>query len=155
MKHVVIRTAVLHEIELLEDLQRAASLANPGDREALLAHPEAIELPPAQVADGDVFVAESAGRIVGFAALLAREDGDAQLDGLFVHPARWRSGFGRALVDHCAGVALARGATLLHVIGNPHAEGFYRACGFVSLGTAQTQFGPGLLMRRALLQSRA
>ena len=29
----------------------------------------------------------------------------------------------------------ARGATVLHVIGNPHAQGFYLACGFTLTGT--------------------
>jgi N-acetylglutamate synthase-like GNAT family acetyltransferase len=147
---VTIRPARSEEQAALEALQRRASLANPNDREALLAHPDAIEVPPAQLAGEHVFVAERAGVIVGFAAVLPREDEGAELDALFVEPDLWKGGIGRALVDHCAGIARARGATFLHVIGNPHAQGFYAACGFQTVGTIATRFGPGLSMRRGL-----
>lgn len=147
---VTIRPARPDEQAALEALQRRASLANPNDREALLAHPDAIELPVAQLAGGHVFVAERDGVIVGFAAVLPREDEGAELDALFVEPALWKGAIGRALVDHCADVARARGATFLHVIGNPHAEGFYAACGFEAVGTVATRFGSGLSMRRGL-----
>jgi N-acetylglutamate synthase-like GNAT family acetyltransferase len=146
----VIRRAEPSEQKQLEDLQRRASLNNPGDREALLAHPDAIELPIAQIAAGDVFVLESAGTVAGFAALQSRPDGDAELDALFVDPPMQRRGFGRLLVEHCAQAAHARGSHSLHVIGNPHAEHFYLAAGFLTIGTSQTRFGIGLLMRRPL-----
>ena len=54
------------------------------------------------------------------------------------------------LVDKIADVARERSATFLHVIGNPHAEGFYLSCGFRVTGTIETQFGAGLAMQRAL-----
>jgi N-acetylglutamate synthase-like GNAT family acetyltransferase len=146
----VIRVAVASEQKSLEELQWRASLGNPGDREALLAHPDAIELPLEQIAAGDVFVLESAGTIAGFAALRSRPNGDADLDALFVDPPMQRRGFGRRLVKHCAQAAHARGLRALYVVGNPHAEHFYLACGFLSVGTSQTRFGPALLMRRPL-----
>ncbi len=55
------RLAVPSEQRLLEDLQRRASLNNAGDREALLAHPDAIALP-----------LEQPTRVVGHTARLAR-----------------------------------------------------------------------------------
>lgn len=148
---VIVRPAVVSEREQLEALQRRASLNNPEDREALLAHPDAIELPLEQIRAGSVYVAEVAGSIRGFAAILPREDGDSELDALFVEPDAWRRGIGRELVEHCAAAARAAGAELLHVVGNPHAEGFYRACGFEIIGSRQTRFGMGLLMKRLLL----
>jgi predicted N-acetyltransferase YhbS len=54
------------------------------------------------------------------------------------------------LIHHCADVARGRGSAALHVVGNPHAEAFYRSCGFELVGTEQTRFGPGLLMRKGL-----
>jgi GNAT superfamily N-acetyltransferase len=72
------------------------------------------------------------------------------LDALFVEPHLWKSGIGRRLVEHVAGVARVRAAGFLHVIGNPHAEGFYVSCGFLVTGTVETRFGVGLLMRRPL-----
>lgn len=145
---VITRAARPDEREALEALQRRASLNNPGDRDALLAHPDAIVLPAEQIAQGDVIVAELDGAVAGFAAVLAREDGEAELDGLFVEPDRWRAGIGRVLVEASCALALQRGSRWLHVIGNLHAEGFYQRCGFVTLGTVHTRFAPALAMRR-------
>jgi hypothetical protein len=109
-----IRPAQTDEQGMLESLQRRASLSNPGDRDVLLANPDAIALPIEQIAEGCVFVAEREGTVVGFAAVIQRLDG------------------------------------VLHVIGNPHAEGFYMSCGFRVTGTVETQFGIGLAMSKAL-----
>ncbi len=135
---------------MLESLQRRASLNNPGDRDAILANPDAINVPPEQIADGCVFVAERDGVVAGFAAVVPRPDGEAELDALFVEPHLWRHGIGRTLVDHMAEVAHARAASFLYVIGNPHAEGFYLSCGFSVTGRTETRFGVGLTMRRPL-----
>ena len=145
---MTIRCAVVSEQKILEDLQMRASLTNADDRDVLLAHPDAIEVPRVQIAAGSVFVAESDGSIAGFAALLPRSDGDAELDALFVEPAMRLRGIARSLVVHCCEVARAGGAAFLHVVGNPHAQDFYVACGFHSTGMAETRFGPGLLMRK-------
>jgi GNAT superfamily N-acetyltransferase len=150
MRQVNIRTALASEQRALEALQWRASLNNPGDREALLANPDAIELPLPQIEAGGVFVAEVGGTLQGFAAILPREDGESELDALFVEPESWRQGVGRALVEHCCLAASSTGSVSLHVIGNPHAEGFYTLCGFRVLGTKQMQFGVGLLMKRGL-----
>ena len=150
MRQINVRIAITSEQDALEALQRRASLNNPGDREALLAHPEAIELPLRQMEAGGVFVAEVDGAVAGFAAILPREDGDSELDALFVEPEVWRQGVGRALVEHCCDAARSAGAASLHVVGNPHAEGFYKLCGFSVIGTKQMQLGVGLLMKRGL-----
>jgi GNAT superfamily N-acetyltransferase len=145
-----IRLAVASERGELEALQWRSSLTNSGDRDALLAHPDAIVLPVQQIALGQVFVAVQDSTIVGFAAVLPRGDGETELDGLFVEPNIWRRGIGRALVDRCAEYAIASGATVLYVIGNPHAKGFYAACGFDPISLRGTRFGAGLLMRKRL-----
>ncbi|HMD36006.1 MAG TPA: GNAT family N-acetyltransferase [Vicinamibacterales bacterium] len=69
---------------------------------------------------------------------------------MFVEPNDWKRGIGRALVDHCVYIGRARGASFLHVIGNPHVRGFYLLCGFTMIGTVETQFGPGLSMQLVL-----
>ena len=63
---IKVRPALLIERKALEALQTRASLANPGDRDALIANPDAIELPPSQIEEGQVLVAEVSGTIVGF-----------------------------------------------------------------------------------------
>jgi GNAT superfamily N-acetyltransferase len=147
---VLIRSALVSEQEALEGLQLRASLNNPGDRNAILANPDAIELPLEQIAAGGVFVAEWNGAIAGFSAILPREDGNTELDALFVEPDIWRHGIGRRLVEYCADVARRQGSAALHVVGNPHAEAFYTANGFETIGITETRFGRGLLMRKTI-----
>ena len=147
---VTVRYARVEERQDLEALQLRASLNNPGNRAALLANPDAIDLPLAQIVAAQVFIAERDGTVVGFAAVLDRPDGDTELDGLFVEPSTWRSGIGRTLVDRCIVYARERAAKAIHVIGNPHALAFYRACGFTEVGTHQTRFGIGILMSKAI-----
>jgi len=147
---ILIRAAIGSEREALERLQTRASLNNPRDRAAILANPEGIDLPATQIEAGRVFIAEQGRSILGFAVVLPRDDGDADLDGLFVEPNRWRHGIGRRLVEHCAAVARSEGAALLHVVGNPHAEAFYLACGFTHAGAIETRFGVGFLLRKQL-----
>jgi GNAT superfamily N-acetyltransferase len=147
---ISIRPARPDEQAMLESLQRRASLANAGDRDAILANPDAITVPAEQLADGCVFLAEDDAGVAGFAAVIPRPDGEAELDALFVEPHRWKSGIGRLLVDHAAEMARRNGARFLHVTGNPHAEGFYVSCGFRVTGTIDTRFGAGLAMQRPL-----
>lgn len=125
----------------LEAIQLRASVANPGDRESVLANPSAVTLPVEQIDAGCVFAALVGDELVGFAAMFRRPDGSMELDGLFVDPPKWRNGIGAALVRHCASMCGSIGAGMLHVIGNPHAMDFYEACGFVRAGSVHTQFG--------------
>ena len=147
---MTIRPAIPAERRTLEALQWRASLGNEGDRDALLRHPDAIDLPLEQIAAGGVFVLEQDGTIVGFSAILPRDDGDTDVDALFVEPGTQRRGIGRKLIDHCAEMARSMGSSALHVVGNIHAKQFYLSCGFTIVGTFETRFGPGLLMRKTL-----
>ncbi len=49
---LVFRSARVDEKQPLEALQQPASLNNPGDREAIRAHPDAIEIPLNQLEAG-------------------------------------------------------------------------------------------------------
>jgi GNAT superfamily N-acetyltransferase len=148
--HPTFRLAVPAERSALEDLQRRASLIWEEDRDALLANPDAIELPLEQITDGRTIVAENVGELLGFAVVLRRDDGDAELDGLFVDPAQWRHGVGRALLEHAERIATREGATTLWVTANTRALGFYGACGFVTVGEAATRFRPAPRMRKTI-----
>ena len=139
---LTMRIARPDEHEELEELQRRASLANEADRPHLEAHPDAIHLPPAQLANGQVIVAEVEGKVAGFAAVVGGE-----LDGLFVEPQLWRRGVGAALLAEATHVARLKGLTLT-VIANPAARKFYQKCGFAVEGEAWTRFGPAVRMSR-------
>jgi GNAT superfamily N-acetyltransferase len=144
------RLAVPAERRALEDLQRRASLVWEDDRDALLANPDAIELPLEQITDGRTIVAEHVGELLGFAVVLRRDDGDAELDGLFVDPAQWRHGIGRKLLEHAERIATSDGAASLWVTANPRALEFYGACGFVTVGEVATRFRPAPRMRKTI-----
>src|SRR3981189_707807 len=146
----MIRPAIPADRQALEALPLRASMGNAGDREALARHPDALDLPVEQIMAGGVFVLEQDGAVVGFSAILSREDGDTELDALFVEPSIQRHGIGKKLVEYCAEIARSKGSTTLHVIGNRHAEQFYLACGFRIIGSFDTRFGPGLLMHMPL-----
>jgi GNAT superfamily N-acetyltransferase len=139
---LALRLARPEEHDELEELQRRASLELPEYRDQLIANPDAIHLPPAQIANGQVIVAEVDGEIAGFAAVVGGE-----LDGLFVEPDLWGSGIGRALADAAAHEARKRGLALT-VVANPRARRFYEHCGFTVEGEVETRFGPGLWMSR-------
>src|SRR5947199_8382712 len=98
MKTLLIRLAVHSERMELEHLQLRASLGNAGDRDALLAHPDAIELPTEQIVKGREFVSEWQGTIVGFATVETRTDSDSTLDAMFVDQHMQRLRIARALV---------------------------------------------------------
>lgn len=144
------RLAVPAERGALEELQRRASLIYEEDREALLANPDAIELPLEQITDGRTVVAESTGQLLGFAVVLRRDDGDAELDGLFVEPTYWRHGIGRALVEQTERIATNDGSANLWVTANTRALEFYGACGFVTVGEVATRFRPAPKMRKSI-----
>ncbi|MFL6754480.1 MAG: GNAT family N-acetyltransferase [Sphingomicrobium sp.] len=137
-----LRRARPEERLALEDLQWRASLDLPDYRRQLIANPDAVHLPPAQIANGQVIVAEMDGGIAGFAAVVGGE-----LDGLFVEPDLWGRGIGRALVDAAAHEARKRGLAL-SVIANPSVRRFYESCGFSVEGEAQTRFGPAIRMTK-------
>jgi GNAT superfamily N-acetyltransferase len=137
-----LRLAVPEEHDELEALQWRASLELREYREQLMLNPDAIHLPPAQIANGQVIVAEVDGQIVGFAALVGGE-----LDGLFVEPDMWGRGIGRALIDAAAHDARQKGLTLT-VVAAPGARRFYESCGFSVEGEVRTRFGPALRMSR-------
>ncbi len=155
MNAVVLRQAGLVDHPALAALYRRASLANDGDREVLLAHPEALKLSTQDIEAGHVIVAETDGEIAGFSTVIPLDGGAAEMSALFVDPKLWKQGLGRGLVERAADRARGNGADALLVDGNPHAEEFYLACGFVTTGVAETEFGTGLRMQLDLARGTA
>jgi len=148
--NVLVRPARADEMKALGALQLRASLAYGDLREELLGLPEAGIVPDDQLPHA--IVAEIDGRIAGFAVVLPREDGGAELDGLFVEPKLWRTGLGKCLVEASFELARDRGAPFMNVIANRRALGFYDACGFEIVGETMTLFEPAPVMRIALAQ---
>ncbi|HEY0937249.1 MAG TPA: GNAT family N-acetyltransferase [Trebonia sp.] len=145
----MIRVGTLADLPAAGDVYRRASLSNAGDRDNLLAHPEYLILAPAGLAEGRTYVDDEDGSVAGFATW-AEADGVIELEDLFVDPDWRRRGIASALVSRIVDVLRARGVPFLEVTANPHAQGFYRAAGFVDCGSAETAFGPGHRKRLTL-----
>lgn len=143
-----IRPALPEDRDALGALKLRSSLAWGDHVEALRALPEARQVPAEHLPS--VFVAELDGGIAGFATVLPRGDGEAELEELFVDPDSWRRGIGARLVAEAERRAAALGVRALHVIAGERARGFYQRCGFRITGTAMTALAPALAMRKEL-----
>jgi GNAT superfamily N-acetyltransferase len=151
MDLVRIRTAVPEDLPALRGLFRRSSLSNGGDRDALLANPDALVLAEDSVADGRTRVAVGAdGTILGFATALPVEDSTLELEDLFVDPDWMRQGIATRLMSDLIAQARSTKVTRLTVTANPHALAFYRSAGFTQLHDVETRFGPGSRMELAI-----
>jgi GNAT superfamily N-acetyltransferase len=142
-----VRHAAADDLPVLARIFRAASLSNAGDRDSLLAHPEALILSADLLAGGRTRVATDAdGTVVGFAGTRPTGPGVLELDDLFVDPDAMRTGVARRLIGRIAEEAGQEGIVRIEVTANPHALGFYAAAGFVAGARVDTEFGSGLRM---------
>ena len=77
------------------------------------------------VSTNQVFVAEEDVQILGFYALIIRQD-KAELDHLWVAPEHIGSGVGKELFIHAMQNAARRNVSEIEIVSDPNAEGFYR-----------------------------
>ena len=147
MDPIDVRAATAADEAAVGRVFRSASLSNDGDREVLLAHPEALDLDGGLLARGRTRVATSGdGAVVGFASTRPTETGVLELDDLFVDPGARRLGAARRLIGRIVEEAATEGIARIEVTANSHAMGFYEAVGFVAEAPADTEFGSGLRM---------
>lgn len=116
-----------HDLDRCMAIWRAASEVGHPFLDAATLDADAVVVRDTYMPAVEIFMAERAGTVVGFIALL----GDL-VGGLFVDPAAHRSGAGRALISD----ALRRKGLLEVEVyaANPCARAFYSACGFVETG---------------------
>ena len=143
---VRVRTADAADLPALREVYRRSSLSNAGEVDVLLAHPEVLVLPDANVLGGRTRVAvDPQGVLVGFATVVG--DGPSrELDDLFVDPDHQRRGVATLLLADAAERTRRDGATRIEVTGNPHALEFYESVGFVRVGEVSTELGTGIRM---------
>lgn len=145
---ISIRPAHERDRDGLGALKLRSSLAWGDHVDALLALPEAREIPLAHVPHA--FVAKLDGTIAGFATVLPGEGAQAELEDLFVAPEAWRMGVGRALLAEAERRAARLGARTLHVVAGARARPFYEASGYRFVGTVATDLAPAAELRREL-----
>lgn len=145
---LTIRTAVPADLPELRRVFRAASLSNAGDAPLLQAHPEFLHFSGDGVAHGRTRVArwgtQGEGRILGFATVAGVDDGDRELEDLFVDPQWHRRGVAVRLIGDAVEALRESGVHRLWVVGNPEALAFYRAVGFTGGDSVDTELGAGL-----------
>jgi GNAT superfamily N-acetyltransferase len=147
--NVTIRFGRLSDQAELEAIQWRASFVWKEYRASLRAHPDAVEVPAAQLRARGVRVAEIDRRRVGFAALVLTRPGIVELDGLFVEPDVMGVGIGRRLMEDVIRLARRRGARVMMVTAGP-ARGFYEKIGFRFVRATPTRFGAAVRMRRQI-----
>jgi len=104
---------------------------------------EALTITTAFIAAHDVWVAESAGRIHGFCAVVV-EPTRGELAHLWVRPAHMGRGVGRRLFEHAVRQLRERApGVALHIEADPHAEAFYVKMGARRVGEITREW-PGL-----------
>jgi ribosomal protein S18 acetylase RimI-like enzyme len=142
----LIRTAVATDLPELQRVYAAASLSNEGDAPLLLARPEFLVFAGDGIVEGRTRVAVTGtpgdDRVLGFATVVVEEDGQLDLEDLFVDPQCRRRGIARRLILDAVRTAREAGHQRLSVTGNPHALAFYRAVGFVEIGQVETALAP-------------
>ncbi|MFO1079669.1 MAG: GNAT family N-acetyltransferase [Reyranellaceae bacterium] len=105
-----------------------------------------LRVPESAIAAGHVLVAEdSADEVLGVAAVIP-EGATADLDLLFVEPARLGQGAGAALFAAATRLAAGLGATRLTILADPHAADFYARQGARFLRNAPSDAIPGRLL---------
>ena len=94
---------------------------------------DALTITPDYVSAHPTYTALADGKIIGFYALKIALP-DALLDHLWVVPEILGRGIGRALFSHAETIAREAGAIRIRIVGDPHAEGFYRRMGTTKYG---------------------
>lgn len=87
-----------------------------------------LTISPEFVAANQVCVAENEGEVLGFYALIIRDD-KAELDHLWVAPEHIGTGVGKELFLHAMQRAAGRNVSEVEILSDPNAEGFYRKMG--------------------------
>ena len=101
---------------------------------------ELLTLKPQDLAAQDVFIAESAGTVVGFCSV-SRQGDSWDVEHMWVHPGHMGRNVGRTLMV-CAIRHISRqGGRVLTIESDPHAEGFYLRLGARRIGEVPAHMG--------------
>ena len=92
-----------------------------------------LTISPDFVAANEVYVAESEGEVLGFYALIVRDD-KAELDHMWVAPAHIGASVGKELFIHAMQTAAGQHISAVEILSDPNAEGFYRKMGAHRIG---------------------
>jgi GNAT superfamily N-acetyltransferase len=99
-----------------------------------------LTITPEDILKHPTFVAESAGKVVGFYVLHLSPV--QTLEHLWIHPGSLRRGVGTQLINHALGLAREGGGPV-RVVADPFAAGFYEHQGGIHTGSVAAAL-PGM-----------
>jgi GNAT superfamily N-acetyltransferase len=132
------------------DAQRLTTIAHAAKRywgyaEDLIALWDAeLTLTPEFIASHPVFCAVQDGEIAGFYALSCQENA-CELEHLWVDPQHMGAGAGTLLLEHAIHTVRSMGGSVLNIVSDPNAEGFYRRMGASRSGYVPSRVAGRLL----------
>ena len=97
-----------------------------------------LTISPEFIANNDVYVAEQEGKLLGFYALIVREN-KAELDHMWVAPKHVGSGVGKELFINAMQRAAGQNVSEVQISSDPHAEGFYQKMGATRIGEVASE----------------
>ena len=138
-----IRRALPHEAAQLSKLAMRSKAHWGYPDQFMHACRDELTLDKPYIENNPVYVAEHAGRVIGFYALEHVSASEAELGYLFVEPGFIGNGCGRRLIDHAKQQARKCEYTKIIIQGDPNAEQFYRAAGGILVGRRESASIPG------------
>lgn len=147
----IIRRARPQEAEALRELAHRSKAHWPYSPDFLTRVRPLLVLDADDVRHGEVWILEEAGTLVGWHRVTLH-GARAELEDLWLEPARIGTGRGRQLFEHAVAVARRHRATHLEWDAEPYAEGFYRAMGGVEIGRTPSMAEAGRTLPRMRLE---
>jgi N-acetylglutamate synthase-like GNAT family acetyltransferase len=97
-----------------------------------------LTISPEFISSNPVYVAESEGNLLGFYALIVRND-KAELEHMWVTPAHIGTGVGKELFIHAMQTAAGQDLSSVEILADPNAAGFYRKMGAHQIGESVSE----------------
>lgn len=97
-----------------------------------------LTISPDFISANQVYVAEKDGRLLGFYALIIRQQ-KAELDHMWVAPSHIGTGVGKELFLHAMQRAARENVPAVEILSDPNAAGFYRKMGAHQIGEATSE----------------
>jgi N-acetylglutamate synthase-like GNAT family acetyltransferase len=141
---LVIGKARAEDAEALTDLCMRSKQSNGYDDAFMALCVDELRVTPEQIESTRFFVARRGDELLGCACLSPTQSpGIGEVEKFFVDPNAKRQGVGRHLWQHLLHEARAQGLTRLELSADPHAEPFYEALGFRTIGRTPSASIPG------------
>ena len=144
----------LDELEALGELCLRSKAVWGYDDAFLTACREELSITAHDLSRSNLQIAEDDTGILGLAQVTT-EDGEADLNKLFVDPLKLRAGVGKRLFAWAVKTAVSEGAGWMVIEADPEAAEFYRRMGAKDAGTAPSAAIPGRFLPRLVVDLRS